>query len=178
MRRMGEDHGNLQWEAKQAAQALVDGHPDGATCNQRFQLDRPLQRGRHPAVGIEPRELDRLRKREEPPLGGAEFADHKTACARLEKSPIQQRLAMDPGRWPRAYPQPLVRPHQANTGQMAGLFFREFSKIAPGWVSGGMPADHGFAQAFKLALCARRINGAVRMPIADSRRPDSPPSRP
>ena len=55
---MGEDNGNLQWEAKQAAQALVDGRPDGATCYQRFQLDRPLQRGRHPAVGTEPRVPD------------------------------------------------------------------------------------------------------------------------
>ena len=64
MRRMGEGNGNLQWEAKQAAQALVDGHPDGATCYQRFQFGRPLQCGRHPAVGIEQRVLDRLRKRE------------------------------------------------------------------------------------------------------------------
>ena len=120
-----------------------------------------------PAVGIEPRELDRWRKREEPPLGGAEFADHKTDCARLEKSPLRQRLAVDPGRGPRAYPQPLARPRQANTGQMAGLFFREFSKIAPEWVSGGISADYGFAGAFKLALYARRINGADRMPVAD-----------
>ena len=111
-------------------------------------------------------------------LGGAEFADHKTDCDRLEKSPLRWRLAADPARCPMACPQPLVRPHQSNTGQMAGLFFREFSTIAPEWVSGGISADYGFAQAFKLALCARRINGADWMPVTDSRRPDSPPSRP
>ena len=30
-------------------------------------------------------------------------------------------------------------------GQMADLFFRELSKIAAEWVSGGVSAEYGFA---------------------------------
>ena len=87
MRRMGEDNGNLRWEAKQAA-------PDACRWSPRRRDLLPTVPIRSPASapasprrpGIEPRELDRCAETRvtSTRVGPAEFADHKTDCARLD----------------------------------------------------------------------------------------------
>ena len=58
-----------------------------------------------------------------------DLADHKMGAARSEKSPFPRASLEAPGHRPGAYTQPSVRSLWANTGQMAGLFFHDLTRI-------------------------------------------------
>ena len=73
-------------------------------------------------------------------------------CARAEKSPFPRAEVEAPGHRPGAYTQPLVRLRQADTGQMAGLFFHDLTRIPAG---GGFKRHLGRGQ-----IRAARESGA------------------
>ena len=104
----------------------------------------------HPCRFLSP--LDRRKQDRVLPIAQVpDLADHLhlTGAARAEKSPFPRAALEAPGHRPGAYTQPPVRSLWVNTGQMAGLVFRDLTRI---------PAGGGF----KRHLGGGRIRAGLR----------------
>ena len=131
--------------------------PQGASFCFQFNLASDLPSPQpHPDLHdqAEFRKQDRVL----PTARAPDLADHLTGCARAEKSPLRREAQAEPGCRPGAYACPLVRLRQADTGQMAGLFFHDLTRIpARGGFKRDLSAGDRFAPAGKPARGAAGI---------------------